>query len=258
MQADLKKMAGPGSDDDEASAKASKKPKRTGPSLLQLEREKYLQKGAASTRGGSKGKKGRVEEDLTDALAGFKSKLIDAVANAPEEEVAVEAVDGYAGEVDDDDDENDAGWLSHALVFRKDATQDRRACSPFRSSAGLTLFAQIRSTSTPPTILSARTPSRSTSSRPRPTTRRGNTRRKDEVARRTVAEEVAVVEEEEEGEVLEEAGEGVGGMEEEGTAALVDEEGRIVEEASENDATGRRFKGTGRRTGWRGIHWRSR
>lgn len=122
-------MAGAGSDDDEVSAKAAKKPKRTGPSLLQLEREKYLQKGAASTRGGAKGKKGRTEEDLTDALAGFKSKLMEAVANAPEEEPEQEApVDGYAGAVDEDDDESDAGWLSHALVFRKDATQDRRAC----------------------------------------------------------------------------------------------------------------------------------
>lgn len=66
--------------DDEDSGKPSKKPKRTGPSLLQLERARYA---SAAT-----GKKKKVDDsdDLMGLLAGFRSKIASAASTAPEEE----------------------------------------------------------------------------------------------------------------------------------------------------------------------------
>lgn len=98
VEADLKKMTrreGGGSDDEGGKAK---KPKRTGPSLLQLEREKYTQ-GSAVT----KGKKPRREElDLTDVLDGFKKKILEAKATAPPPEPLEEKAVGW----DEEEDEN--------------------------------------------------------------------------------------------------------------------------------------------------------
>jgi hypothetical protein len=82
VQQDLKKMARGGNDsDDEGSGKKAKKAKRTGPSLLQLEREKYMQgRGAAA-----KGKRGD-NSDLDGILAGFRTKIREAKAVEPQEE----------------------------------------------------------------------------------------------------------------------------------------------------------------------------
>jgi hypothetical protein len=84
VQADLKKMARGGyhSDEEEEGGK-KKKAKRTGPSLLQLEREKYLKGNSASGSSKSKGKGRKEDDDIMDALDGFKSKLLQAKVHAP-------------------------------------------------------------------------------------------------------------------------------------------------------------------------------
>lgn len=88
VQSDLKKMArgGAASDSDGDDDSKAKKKKRTGPSLLQLEREKYTRGKAAA-----KGKKTVDEDggDLDSILAGFRSKLAHtpkAVSSAKEKE----------------------------------------------------------------------------------------------------------------------------------------------------------------------------
>ena len=73
VEADLKRMANATQDDDHDEASKAKKFKRTGPSLLQLEREKYTKGGAATKK---KAKKDDI--DLEDALAGFRAKLFAA------------------------------------------------------------------------------------------------------------------------------------------------------------------------------------
>ena len=81
-----RKMSGKADSDDEDGGKKKKKQKRTGPSLLQLEREKYLRGGNASSSRGSKGKRragGDEDEDVLDALEGFRSKLFEAAKSAP-------------------------------------------------------------------------------------------------------------------------------------------------------------------------------
>lgn len=78
-----RKMSGKADSDDEDGGK-KKKQKRTGPSLLQLEREKYLRGGnASSTRGKGKRRAGADDdEDVLDALEGFRSKLFEAAKSA--------------------------------------------------------------------------------------------------------------------------------------------------------------------------------
>lgn len=85
-----RKMSGKPTSDDEAPS--SKKKKRSGPSLLQLEREKYLKSGASSGSGASasgskttrgKRKAGGDEEDLMSVLEGFRSKISEAARSAP-------------------------------------------------------------------------------------------------------------------------------------------------------------------------------
>ncbi|GAA6032017.1 hypothetical protein JCM8097_003389 [Rhodosporidiobolus ruineniae] len=130
VQAELKKMSGKPASDDESSAAAPKKKKRTGPSLLQLEREKYLARssssGASTTRG--KRKAGGDEEDVMSLLDEFRSRLSEAARSAPKE---VEKEDEEREKLhgidlnDDELDDNDAGWLTHSLKFRKDATMDQ-------------------------------------------------------------------------------------------------------------------------------------
>lgn len=77
-------MAKGGHSSDEEEGKKSKKAKRTGPSLLQLEREKYKRGTAAATKGvDAKGKKVRREDEgLDEALAGFKSRILEAKSSA--------------------------------------------------------------------------------------------------------------------------------------------------------------------------------
>ena len=72
-------------DSDEEDGGKKKKQKRTGPSLLQLEREKYLRGGnASSSRGKGKRRAGNDDdEDVLDALEGFRSKLFEAAKSAP-------------------------------------------------------------------------------------------------------------------------------------------------------------------------------
>ncbi|GAA5966754.1 hypothetical protein JCM3765_000938 [Sporobolomyces pararoseus] len=134
VQAELKKMSKADDSDEE---KKSKKPKRTGPSLLQLEREKYLKGGAASSSSSkvSKGKrKADDDEDVLSALDGFKRKLSQASKNVPEpkrepEEEKREKLHGIDlndDELEDDDDiDLWAAASAHSLKFRKDATLDQ-------------------------------------------------------------------------------------------------------------------------------------
>lgn len=80
VQRDLKKMSkSKDSDDEDASGKKSKKPKRSGPSLLQLERARY-----ASAAGGKKKQKND-DSDVLGMLDGFRSKLFEAKSSAPVE-----------------------------------------------------------------------------------------------------------------------------------------------------------------------------
>ncbi|GAA6006661.1 hypothetical protein JCM10207_005010 [Rhodosporidiobolus poonsookiae] len=137
VQAELKKMSGKPTSDDEDTA-SSKKKKRTGPSLLQLERDKYLRGGASSsssTSTASRGKrKANDEDDVLSVLDSFRSKLIEAARSAPGEMDVDEAGEDDAERReklhgidlnDDEMDDDDAGWLTHALKFRKDATLDQ-------------------------------------------------------------------------------------------------------------------------------------
>lgn len=88
---------------EEDGKKAKSKAKRSGPSLLQLEREKYT-KGAAASR------KGKKEDlDLGDALAGFRAKLFAATKEeAGSAGQGDEAKDPtlYGILMDDDDDDD--------------------------------------------------------------------------------------------------------------------------------------------------------
>lgn len=92
MQADLKSAQEPTASSSalvSSSGKPIKKAKRTGPSLLQLEREKYANKAKGSGGSGSKSydSKGKVvkreEPGLMEQLEGFRSKVL---ASLPEDE----------------------------------------------------------------------------------------------------------------------------------------------------------------------------
>lgn len=114
---------------DEDDSKKLKKPKRSGPSLLQLEREKYSRGTAAAMKSiDAKGKKVRREDEgIMDALASFKSKLLDAKSVVVVDETESKPEGIWGDNKDDlDEEDNDEGWLSHSLIFRKDATLDRR------------------------------------------------------------------------------------------------------------------------------------
>ncbi|GAA5981445.1 hypothetical protein JCM10908_004111 [Rhodotorula pacifica] len=140
VEAELRKMSGKADSDDEASKK--KKQKRSGPSLLQLEREKYLRGGASSRGGSGKGKRraGDEDDDVLDALEGFRSKLFEAAKTAPKRSVAEEdeitaddkpeklhGIDLNDDELDEDLDD----WMTHSLKFRKDATLDQHQADEY-------------------------------------------------------------------------------------------------------------------------------
>ncbi|GAA5878197.1 hypothetical protein JCM3774_005839 [Rhodotorula dairenensis] len=138
VEAELRKMSGKHDSDDEDGKGGKKKPKqRSGPSLLQLEREKYLRGGSASSRGG-KGKRraggDHDDEDVLDALEGFRSKLSEAAKTAPAKPSRPDAEETSAADrpeklhgIDLNDDElveDLDDWMTHSLKFRKDATLD--------------------------------------------------------------------------------------------------------------------------------------
>ncbi|GAA5909078.1 uncharacterized protein JCM6883_002598 [Sporobolomyces salmoneus] len=137
VQAELKKLS-KSADSDEDEAKKSKKPKRSGPSLLQLEREKYLKAGSATAPSSkvSKGKR-KVDDDadVLSALDGFRKKLGQASSkSAPEPKEEDQAdrreklhgIDLNDDELEDDDDiDLWAAASAHSLKFRKDATLDQ-------------------------------------------------------------------------------------------------------------------------------------
>eukprot|EP00041_Stephanoeca_diplocostata_P008813 m.131971 g.131971 ORF g.131971 m.131971 type:complete len:353 (+) comp17490_c0_seq2:867-1925(+) len=80
-----------------------------------LEQQKRLYASSASTVGTASKKSKKSREDLTMALLSkFKSKLSSSIANAPE--------DDEEEPIPSDDEETDAGWMSHAL---KDADYDK-------------------------------------------------------------------------------------------------------------------------------------
>ncbi|GAA5997370.1 uncharacterized protein JCM10292_000212 [Rhodotorula paludigena] len=121
-----------------SSEPASKKPKGSGPSLLQLEREKYSAGGKAS-RGGKR--RAGDDDDVMSALEGFRSKLFQAAKSAPkEDEVEEEAKEKEREErerlhgIDLNDDElaeDTEGWMTHSLKFRKDATLDQHSIDEY-------------------------------------------------------------------------------------------------------------------------------
>lgn len=111
-------MTGKAGSDDEEAGKA-KKPKRSGPSLLQLEREKYMRGGAKATGKGKK--RADDEDDVMDALEGFRSKLFQAAKTAPkqdeeEEEDKPEKLLGI--DLNDDELEEDVRRLSRNISLR--------------------------------------------------------------------------------------------------------------------------------------------
>ncbi|CEQ38683.1 SPOSA6832_00126 [Sporobolomyces salmonicolor] len=125
VQAELKKMSRADVSDDE-DGKPAKKPKRSGPSLLQLEREKYIRGGASKASRGKR--KADDDDDVMDVLAGFRNKLTEAAKAAPaqDDEDAHKPEKLHGIDLNDDElDDDDAGWLSHSLRFRKDATLDQ-------------------------------------------------------------------------------------------------------------------------------------
>ncbi|GAA5844983.1 hypothetical protein JCM11251_003171 [Rhodosporidiobolus azoricus] len=141
VQAELKKMTGKSASDDEDASASKAKKKRTGPSLLQLEREKYLKRGASSSgssasasRGGKKAKGGD-EDDVMSVLEGFRSRLSEAAKAGPKktekaDEVEKERLHGIDLNDDEMDDDLD-DWMNHSLKFRKDATEDFHKLSDY-------------------------------------------------------------------------------------------------------------------------------
>ncbi|GAA5903320.1 hypothetical protein JCM8208_002273 [Rhodotorula glutinis] len=132
LQAELTQSSRPAD-----AASTAKKPKRTGPSLLQLEREKYLRNSAKPP---SKGKRraGDDDDDVLSALEGFRSKLFEAGRAAPSvTKKGGERVDGDEGRLhgidlnDDELEDDDEGWMAHSLKFRKDATMDRHTADEY-------------------------------------------------------------------------------------------------------------------------------
>lgn len=129
LQSDLRKMSkrSPSPDDEEAGSK--KRKRAAGPSLLQLEREKY-KRGARSVKG--KGKREADDDDEDDIMASlnsFRSKIAQAAADG--DDAQDETDEGYAGEVIDDLNGGDEGWLGHRLRFRKDVTLDRHTVDEY-------------------------------------------------------------------------------------------------------------------------------
>ncbi|BGP36496.1 Peptidyl-prolyl isomerase cwc27 [Rhodotorula kratochvilovae] len=127
LQAELKKSSRPAED------AAPAKPKRTGPSLLQLEREKYIRGGGATKASKGKRRAGADDDDVLSALEGFRSKLFEAGKSAPKEKEREED-DGRLHGIDlneDELEEDTEGWMAHSLKFRKDATMDRHTADEY-------------------------------------------------------------------------------------------------------------------------------
>lgn len=102
-----------------------KKAKRSGPSLLQLEREKYLKGGNATSAAASKVSRGKRkatddDDDVLSALDGFRKKLGQASKSAPaikevdkeDKREKLHGIDLNDDELEDDDDVSDLGSLS--------------------------------------------------------------------------------------------------------------------------------------------------
>lgn len=133
VQADLKRFTRRGSsasDNEEAekARKGKKKEKNSGAALLAAERAKYAQGGRSIGKSAgemSKGKRRREDDDdIVDILNGFRSKIKAAVPSKTENADREDSIDGYAGEILEDDGD-DEGWMAHTLKFRKDATMDQ-------------------------------------------------------------------------------------------------------------------------------------
>ncbi|GAA5886626.1 hypothetical protein JCM16303_001391 [Sporobolomyces ruberrimus] len=142
VQAELKKMSkSADSDEDDKPKKA----KRSGPSLLQLEREKYLKGGNATSAAASKVSRGKRkatddDDDVLSALDGFRKKLGQASKSAPaikeadkeDKREKLHGIDLNDDELDDDDDiDLWAAASAHSLKFRKDATLDQHSIDEY-------------------------------------------------------------------------------------------------------------------------------
>lgn len=124
--------------------KKSSKSNLDGASLLAAQRAAYLESGKAS-RGAKaamasamqaskkkKGTKKEGDEALVGMLEHFKDELREARQIAEQEaklkakEAAPEKLDGYAGEIleeEENEDDNDMSFMTHKLVFRKDVVR---------------------------------------------------------------------------------------------------------------------------------------
>ena len=143
VQADLMRFTKRGSDEPEdlnGGASATKKPKHDGAALLAAERAKYARGGRSIGKKEeiSKGKRREVDEtDVMDVLEGFRGKLRAAIAQGPDENDGTDearpsqGIDGYNGEIMEEDDVDDSGWMSHTLKFRKDATLDKHTIDEY-------------------------------------------------------------------------------------------------------------------------------
>ena len=93
-----------------------------GPSALALERDKYKTKGALKGKG-----KSTDEDSLNSMLLAFRNRIRTAGGGSGLVEAASvneTSTKGYDGEILEEEDPNDEGWLGHSLKFRKDATLD--------------------------------------------------------------------------------------------------------------------------------------
>jgi peptidyl-prolyl cis-trans isomerase SDCCAG10 len=124
------------SDDEEEEAKSTKKPRTSGPSLIELQNAQYKRGSAAAKRQGRK----KDESDILATLSSFRGKLQNMRGDSPpapsgegmevdqpREAAGLTAEGGEGGggggegglEVDDD-----VEWLSHRLHFPKDDGQE--------------------------------------------------------------------------------------------------------------------------------------
>ncbi|KAI9007905.1 hypothetical protein CLU79DRAFT_829608 [Phycomyces nitens] len=114
--------------EDEDDEKNKKKKKEKKKSLLDIEREKYLSRGAA-LKGGLKARKAnKIEDDTFKKLMAFQKKIsnVDTLNEDKREEEppcklhSVPGCESCKSITVEDQSETDEGWMSHQLVFGKD------------------------------------------------------------------------------------------------------------------------------------------
>jgi peptidyl-prolyl cis-trans isomerase SDCCAG10 len=123
------------SDDEEEEAKLKKKPKTSGPSLIELQNAKYKRGSAAAKRQGRK----KDESDILATLSSFRGKLqnmrSDSPPAPPDEGMEVDQPQDAAGQTGREEGregggeeglevDDDVEWLRHRLQFPKDSGEE--------------------------------------------------------------------------------------------------------------------------------------